>query len=179
MSKLAERQKIANALSRHRREGGWLERPVVPEAAVQPTRLVAPSLEPCVGAGGLLFAPSGRCYYLGNGRPEGASCHLSLSGPVLQSVARLAGLSGRPVFVAHGASDPFVLQTGNGGFQTALDAPKLEAYQQAFGPELLVLAAAVPRSSGPSASCVMPLPPFDSWAEGEYRRIWKPQLMNC
>ena len=171
VSKLPERQKIANALSRHRREGGWLEPPKVPEAeaaALQPTQLVAPTLEHYFEAGGLLFAPCGKCHHLGEDRLQGVSRHLSLSGPILQAVARLAKLSGRPVLVAKGALDPFALgaQSSDCAAQTILDEPKLAACREALGADLLVLAAAVP-FGGPSTPCVLPLPPFDAWAEGE------------
>ena len=195
ISKLQDRQLLANSLCRHLRT---TVAPVLAEIA-SPADLRHPLLSaplllerygPHAGAVGLLALPDGSFAHVNEVPAERYGfVHYSaglqqpkLDGPILGEVARLATLTGRPVYVPMMDEDAFVLEPAFSylrGAPPLVDEQKLEDVRAALGAEVAVLTSTFAHNMPSVPGVVGMIPCFDSWAvEDAYGDAWLRKLRS-
>ena len=173
VSALAERQQLANAVSKLKREMPQpCESPAGSHPVLHAHALVERYGRHCASIG-LLVRADGTCHFVNEKPGDFYGSHTfstglqqpKLDGPIIAEVARLAPLVGRPVYVGFADEDPFVADPSNAFFReaAAVDEQKLSDFRQALGDDVAVLTTTFVRGA-PSAPCVGLLPAFDSWA---------------
>lgn len=178
VARLAERQLLANALGKLKRQFPSTSRNANPADGAHPVLRRPELIERhglhC-GAVGILFHTDGSCSHV-NEAPyehEYGFTHYStglqqpkLDGPIVSEVARLAPLVGRPVFYACCDEDPFVREPASSYRREAalLDDTKLADFRAALGDDVAVLTTTAVRGLTSVPRSVGLLPAFDSWA---------------
>lgn len=194
IAKLQDRQQLANALSRHMRTAVAPALAATPSPAdlSQPVLLSAPLLLERygrhAGAVGLLAMPDGSFAHVNELPAERYGfVHYSaglqqpkLDGPILGEVARLASLTGRPVYVPMMDEDAFVFEPAFSylrGPPPQVDAQKLQDVRDALGPDVAVLTSTFAHGLPSVPGMVGLIPCFDSWAaEDAYGDEWLRRL---
>lgn len=190
VSKLNERQLLANAICKHMRNRCFLAaNPADHTHPILKAPLLLERYGKHAGAVGLLCKSDGSFAHV-NEMPEEryGFVHYSsglqqpkLNGPIIAEVARLAALTNRAIYVAMMDEDPFVLEPASCYLRDAPEqcAQKLADFRAAFGDDVACLTTTFAHNIPSVPGVVGMIPSFDSWAATDaHGDEWMRRLRN-